>query len=731
MPHDVFISYANEDKTVADAVCARLEANGIRCWIAPRDVPAGLPYATAIIDAIGTGSALVLVFTGRANQSRHVKREVDRALNRGLPILPFRVEDVVPSEEMEYYLAGQHWLDAITPPLEEHLDKLADSVAYLIRAGGAERVVEAGVPVPDPVEPGTAGPEVPPTPVVEGDPAQIAARESADVPPPPVTPAPERSDSQPVHVDYLLTAEPDAVHAGGDLVATVTSQDGDSVTLSSPRVLMSREPVVISLSPQSGIHVEQHCLPVQMSCGLVNVPLALVASLERDADDSGSADGSEWWLLELRDGRRFRTRGVDWPEVAPHLVGEGMFGEMSFPLADVASVSFEGGEWCPAAAGADWETLVVTTDEGVTFELACAPALVFELSVGSGALSAQAGAIGRLRRSEDAADDEQRLLLGAAGVDDLKSAAAGEWLVRPPGYSMHTGQCRAVTGDFYLRSTGWTLIAGPGHVREQTGGGPTATIVDASGARVEVARPALVHRYSSGAMMTYSEHTRDLDRLPLDAGNVIWLLDFAGLVSLSREQADDGNADLPLFEALTADGGRFEGRPARLAGMYAMSLHGSVTGRVAFGEIAWRLDSVVRMSQDDPEAAGEAGLSLPSGLGAAVTCNDGRQVVLSDVAAFVWEKDGQIDPRPNMALTIGGGEVRVDLAKLRVIEGLEKGPTEGSIRSHLRGTARAADGSRLTIAMDAEVGPCLVGRCSGVPAAVPFERISVVELAPT
>ena len=727
MPHDVFISYAHDDKTVADAVCARLEANGIRCWIAPRDVPAGLPYATAIIDAIGTSSALVLVFSARSNQSRHVKREVDRALNRGLPILPFRVEDVVPSEEMEYYLAGQHWLDAITPPLEEHLGKLADSVAYLIRAGGAERTVEAGVPVPEPV---AAGPEVLPTPAVEGDPAQVAARASADVQAPPVTPAPERSDSQPVHVDYLLTAEPDAVQAGGDLVATVTSQDGDSVTLSSPRVLMSREAVFISFSPQSGIHVEQHCLPVQMSCGLVNVPLALVASLERDADDSGSADGSEWWLLELRDGRRLRTPGADWPEVRPHLVGEGMFGEMSFPLADVSSVSFEGGEWRPAAAGADWETLSVTTDEGVTFELACAPALVFELSVGSGSLSAQAGAIGRLRRSEDAADDDQRLLLGAAGVDDLKSAASGEWLVRPPTHSMHTAQCRAVMGDFYLRSTGWALIAGPGHVGEQSGGGPTATIVDAGGARVDVTRPALVHRYSSGAMMTYSEHTRDLDWLPLDAGNVIWLLDFAGLVSLSREQADDGDAGLPLFEALTGDGGRFEGRPARLAGMYAMSLDGSVTGQVAFGEIAWRLDSVVRMSRDDPEAAAGASLSLPSGLGAEVTFNDGRQVALSDVAGFVWEKDGQIDPRPNMALTIGGGEVRVDLAKLRVIEGLEKGPTEGSIRSHLRGTARAADGSQVTIAMDAEIGPCLVGRCSGVPAAVPFERISVVELAP-
>jgi len=34
MAHDVFISYSAEDKPIADAVCAALEAEHIRCWIA-------------------------------------------------------------------------------------------------------------------------------------------------------------------------------------------------------------------------------------------------------------------------------------------------------------------------------------------------------------------------------------------------------------------------------------------------------------------------------------------------------------------------------------------------------------------------------------------------------------------------------------------------------------------------------------------------------------------------
>ena len=41
MLHDVFISYASEDKLVADAVAAILEQKGIKSWIAPRDVTVG------------------------------------------------------------------------------------------------------------------------------------------------------------------------------------------------------------------------------------------------------------------------------------------------------------------------------------------------------------------------------------------------------------------------------------------------------------------------------------------------------------------------------------------------------------------------------------------------------------------------------------------------------------------------------------------------------------------
>ena len=132
MAHDVFISYSTKDKTVADAVCAKLESQKIRCWIAPRDVPAGQPFAASLVKAIRASSVIVLILSQGSNQSTHVLREVGEAVDSGIPILPLRIEDVNPTDELHYYIKSIHWLDAMSPPLERHLEKLTASVQALI-----------------------------------------------------------------------------------------------------------------------------------------------------------------------------------------------------------------------------------------------------------------------------------------------------------------------------------------------------------------------------------------------------------------------------------------------------------------------------------------------------------------------------------------------------------------------------------------------------------------------
>jgi hypothetical protein len=132
MAHDVFISYAAENKVVADAVCARMEARQIRCWIAPRDVLPGTPYSSALFDAIQGSRVVVLVFSSHANRSDHVMREVELAVSNGTAILPFRIEDIEPSKGLHYFIKSIHWLDALTPPLEKHLEELAEKVQILL-----------------------------------------------------------------------------------------------------------------------------------------------------------------------------------------------------------------------------------------------------------------------------------------------------------------------------------------------------------------------------------------------------------------------------------------------------------------------------------------------------------------------------------------------------------------------------------------------------------------------
>ena len=133
IPHDVFISYSSRDKPIADAVCASFEVKGIRCWVAPRDVLPGTNYPRAIIEAIEASRVMVLIFSSHSNTSPHVVRELTHAVSKGVIIVPFRIENIQPSKDMEYLIGIPHWLDAMTPPLESHITVLGETVVTLLR----------------------------------------------------------------------------------------------------------------------------------------------------------------------------------------------------------------------------------------------------------------------------------------------------------------------------------------------------------------------------------------------------------------------------------------------------------------------------------------------------------------------------------------------------------------------------------------------------------------------
>ena len=111
--HQVFLSYATEDADSARLLCRVLEAEeGIRCWIAPRDVPAGTDYAAAILEGIRNAELVLLLFSASTNASPYVLREIERAVAYERPVISVRLDGATPNPSLEYYLNMLQWLDA-------------------------------------------------------------------------------------------------------------------------------------------------------------------------------------------------------------------------------------------------------------------------------------------------------------------------------------------------------------------------------------------------------------------------------------------------------------------------------------------------------------------------------------------------------------------------------------------------------------------------------------------
>jgi hypothetical protein len=191
MAHDVFLSYSYQDKTSADAVCHSLEAKGVRCWIAPRDVIPGEDWQQSILDAISGSRAVILMFTGHTNQSENVKREISAAFDSNTMVIPFFIEDVKPQGSLKYVLTGVHWLDAYLPPLEEHVVRLAGILKNLPPNHG------------DPVPPTPPVPPPVPTPLPTPVPTPIPTPAPEPVPPPGPAP-PEPTNWDQVSLDRRL-----------------------------------------------------------------------------------------------------------------------------------------------------------------------------------------------------------------------------------------------------------------------------------------------------------------------------------------------------------------------------------------------------------------------------------------------------------------------------------------------------------------------------------------------
>jgi formylglycine-generating enzyme required for sulfatase activity len=127
MAHQVFISYASPDKETADRVCAALEIVGVSCWIAPRNIEPGTDYPSAIVEAVHSAVALLLVLTEHAAASPHVLSEVGHAFSGKKRIIPFRLSHAALPDDLEYFLSLTQWLDAPGGFTDQNLARLVEA----------------------------------------------------------------------------------------------------------------------------------------------------------------------------------------------------------------------------------------------------------------------------------------------------------------------------------------------------------------------------------------------------------------------------------------------------------------------------------------------------------------------------------------------------------------------------------------------------------------------------
>lgn len=109
--HDVYIAYSTKDADIANRVCATLEDNGIKCWIAPRNIEPGKNYAEQIVSAVKDARLFFAVFTKNFQASQFTNKELETAFSAKTPIVSLRADESFPEDQCEFFLRNATWID--------------------------------------------------------------------------------------------------------------------------------------------------------------------------------------------------------------------------------------------------------------------------------------------------------------------------------------------------------------------------------------------------------------------------------------------------------------------------------------------------------------------------------------------------------------------------------------------------------------------------------------------
>ena len=147
-PQPVFISHSGDDAPIAAEICRLLELEGIRCWMAPRNVNPRRDRGEQTIAAIESAPALILILSANANASVFVPSEVERAFSKGRVLYVLRIQNVQPSRSLELFTSRSQWIDAWTPPLQDRVQVLATAIRGLLGSPAVSVGIRPPAPTP-------------------------------------------------------------------------------------------------------------------------------------------------------------------------------------------------------------------------------------------------------------------------------------------------------------------------------------------------------------------------------------------------------------------------------------------------------------------------------------------------------------------------------------------------------------------------------------------------------
>ncbi|MCE2576546.1 toll/interleukin-1 receptor domain-containing protein [Komagataeibacter sp. FNDCR2] len=132
----IFISFSSKDDDFARKLVNDIEKRGIRCWISSRDIEPGDDYQSAIVNAMSHAAAMLLLFSSHANSSKEIVKELALASQRSKPVIPARIEDILPTGAFEYQITNAQFIDLFRN-YDTALDRLCNALKRQVaRANG-------------------------------------------------------------------------------------------------------------------------------------------------------------------------------------------------------------------------------------------------------------------------------------------------------------------------------------------------------------------------------------------------------------------------------------------------------------------------------------------------------------------------------------------------------------------------------------------------------------------